>query len=116
MVQNFTQGLWHLVSLSSLDFYKQYLKLEPGPLQIYLSMSSIMWSIKILYGLISDNLPILGTRRKSYVILMGALLSACLMSIYVFEILQGPAVCALLTIAAMCTAFINVVMDAILCV
>ena len=27
------------------------------------------WSIKILYGLISDNVPIFGSRRKSYLII-----------------------------------------------
>jgi hypothetical protein len=39
----------------------------------YMSLISITWSVKILYGIISDNLPIAGTKRKSYVIIMGLL-------------------------------------------
>ncbi len=37
------------------------------------SIISFPWSIKLLYGLISDNLPILGYKRKYYVIAMGFL-------------------------------------------
>jgi hypothetical protein len=45
--------------------------MDPGDMQIYISIIHLPWSFKILYGLISDNLPICGTRRKSYLVLMG---------------------------------------------
>jgi len=38
---------------------------------VYMSIIHIPWSIKIVYGLLSDNVPIAGTNRKSYIILMG---------------------------------------------
>ena len=38
---------------------------------MYLTIVHIPWSFKILYGLISDNVPLFGTRRKSYLIIMG---------------------------------------------
>ena len=40
---------------------------------MYMSIIHIPWSIKIIYGLLSDNVPLFGTRRKSYLILMGCL-------------------------------------------
>ena len=42
-------------------------------MQSILAFVALPWSTKILYGLISDNLPIMGSRRKSY-LLIGALL------------------------------------------
>lgn len=82
----------------------------------YMSLISITWSIKILYGIISDNLPIAGTKRKSYVVMMGLLQFGSLLSVYVFEISHGLSVAILLSITSMCIAFINVVVDAIVCV
>lgn len=38
---------------------------------LYMSIIHIPWSVKIIYGIISDNLPIAGTRRKSYIVIMG---------------------------------------------
>lgn len=115
-VQNLNQGLWQMVLLASQDYFKQYLKLDPGVMAGYMSLISVTWSIKILYGLISDNLPMAGTKRKSYVILMGFLQFVSLLSVYAFEITHGLSVAILLSISSMCIAFINVVVDAIVCV
>ena len=82
----------------------------------YMSLISVTWSVKILYGLISDNLPIAGTKRKSYVIIMGLLQFISLLSVYVFEISHALSVALLLSVTSMCIAFINVVVDAIVCV
>lgn len=105
-----------MVLLSAQDYYKQYLKLDPSIMTGYMSMISITWSIKILYGLISDNLPIAGTKRKSYVIIMGFLQFFSLLSLYIFEITHGFSVALLLSVTSMCIAFSNVVVDAIVCI
>ena len=82
----------------------------------YMTLISITWSLKIIYGLISDNLPLAGTKRKSYVIIMGLLQFSSLLSIYVFEITHGLSVALLLCVCSMSLAFTNVVVDAIVCV
>jgi len=105
-----------MVLLASQDYFKQYLKLDPGIMTGYMSLISITWSVKILYGLISDNVPLAGSKRKSYVILMGFLQFFSLISVYAFEITHGLSVAILLSISSMCIAFINVVVDAIVCV
>ena len=71
IAQNINQGLWGMVLISVQDLFKQYLQLDPGIMTYYTTIIGLPWSIKILYGLISDNVPILGTRRKAYIILMG---------------------------------------------
>ena len=60
-----------MVLLAVQDLFKQYLKLDPGLMTGYTTLIGLPWSIKIIYGLISDNVPIAGTRRKSYIIIMG---------------------------------------------
>lgn len=83
---------------------------------LYMSIIHIPWSIKILYGLISDNVPIAGTRRKSYIILMGLLQFFALISIYFLHETSALLVAIFLTTAALSEAFVNVVTDAIMCV
>lgn len=71
IIQNINHGLWIVASLAVKDYFKQYLGLDPGEMATYLSIVHIPWSLKILYGLISDNVPICGTRRKNYLVAMG---------------------------------------------
>jgi hypothetical protein len=103
-----------MVLLSAQDYYKQYLYLDPGVMASYMSMLSVTWSIKILYGLISDNFPIMGSRRKSYIIMAGIIQFASMMSIFVLNISTGIAVALLIASTSMTIAFSNVVVDAIL--
>ena len=81
-VQNINHGLWSVAVLSCQDLFKTYLKLDPGQMTVYMSIIHIPWSIKIVYGLLSDNVPIAGSNRKSYIILMGIIQFAALFSIY----------------------------------
>jgi hypothetical protein len=71
IAQNINQGMWGMVLISVQDLFKQYLKLDPGLMTYYTTIIGLPWSIKIIYGLISDNVPILGYKRKSYIIMMG---------------------------------------------
>lgn len=68
-MQYFNQGTKILVSLASSDLFKAYYKLEPGHVQSIMAFIAIPWSTKIVYGLISDNFPICGSRRKSYLVI-----------------------------------------------
>lgn len=90
--------------------------MDPGLMTSYMSLVMLPWSIKILYGLISDNVPILGYRRKSYVIMMGVIESISLLCIYTLEIKSGFAIVCFLGTTSLCLAFVNVVVDAIMCI
>ena len=75
-----------MVLLAVQDLFKQYLKLDPGLMTGYTTMIGLPWSVKIIYGLTSDNIPICGTNRKSYIIIMGLLQFIAMISIYIFNI------------------------------
>ena len=88
--------------------------LEPSKLQTLLSTIHIPWSCKIFFGFISDNVPLFGSRRKSYLVL-GAIiqiLSMTTLSIFAYESVALAAVCTFLTISSI--AFSDVVTDSIL--
>mmetsp|Transcript_4881 Transcript_4881/g.3333 ORF Transcript_4881/g.3333 Transcript_4881/m.3333 type:complete len:89 (+) Transcript_4881:286-552(+) len=72
-LQYFNQGFRIVVSLATKDMYKRTYDLEPSYTQFLSSFIYIPWSVKIVYGLISDNIPIMGSRRKSYLIIFGLL-------------------------------------------
>jgi hypothetical protein len=114
IVQNINHGLWIIATLAVKDYYKTYLALDPGEMAIYNSLISLPWSFKILYGLISDNVPICGTRRKSYLIIMGIIQFLALFSLYCFEIEDPLIVALVLASASLSIAFTNVVSNAIM--
>ena len=62
-----------LVGLASANLYKEYYGLDPGYVQVLSTFVVMPWSFKILYGLISDNCPLFGSKRRSYLILLSAL-------------------------------------------
>ena len=88
--------------------------LDPGEMQIYISIIHIPWSFKILYGLISDNVPICGTRRKSWLIIMGVLQFITIFILALTEPKDPLAVALILATASLSEAFVNVVSDAIM--
>ena len=45
------------------------MKLEPAETTAFMGMNALPWSFKILYGFISDNFLIFGTRRKGHIIM-----------------------------------------------
>lgn len=77
-------------------------------------MISIPWTLKFFYGIISDNVPLCGTRRKSWLVLMGLVMFGALMTAAMTAPTNPVVFTALLTIASLATGFINVVADAVM--
>ena len=74
----------------------------------------IPWSIKILYGLISDNLPIFGSRRKSYLLIM-ALFQFISMLILGFQHAEDESLAVwMLFFSNMSIAFSDVIVDSLM--
>ena len=69
MVENFIFGFWVLIDLETKELFKSYMNLDPGDMAVYMSIINSPWSIKILYGLLSDNLKLCGLYRKPYLII-----------------------------------------------
>lgn len=78
------------------------------------SIAGFPWSIKLFYGLISDNVPIWGSKRKSYVVMMGALQFISLALIFVLEPQDPNLITFLLFCSSLTGAYLDVIVDAMM--
>lgn len=69
----FIAGATSLAGVATTFYYKDDLQLSIQQVQFLASISIIPWSIKPLYGLVSDVRPVFGLRRKPYLFLSGLL-------------------------------------------
>ncbi|MBD2579017.1 folate/biopterin family MFS transporter [Oscillatoria sp. FACHB-1406] len=69
----FVQGILGLARLAISFFLKDELGLSPAQTAALLGVAAIPWTIKPLFGFLSDGLPIAGYRRRPYLILAGGL-------------------------------------------
>ncbi|MDG2615037.1 folate/biopterin family MFS transporter [Thermoleptolyngbya sichuanensis XZ-Cy5] len=69
----FVQGILGLARLAVSFFLKDDLALSPAQVSALLGVAAIPWTIKPLFGFMSDGLPIFGYRRRPYLILSGVL-------------------------------------------
>lgn len=69
----FVQGILGLARLAVSFFLKDNIGLSPAEVGVLTGISSIPWIIKPVFGFISDGIPILGYRRRPYLILSGFL-------------------------------------------
>lgn len=77
-----------------------------------LAVVILPWSIKPLYGLITDLFPIAGYRRRSYLLLMTGL--ACAAYACLAFCAKVPLIAAVLTLSALGVAFGDVIVDALM--
>ena len=72
------------------------------------------WSLKIIYGLISDNVPIFGSRRKSYLII-GALLQFFTMIVLGLQHFEDATLATwMLFLSNISIAFSDVIVDSLM--
>ena len=98
------------------DLFKTYLDQDPGDAAIYNSIIAIPFSIKVFFGIISDNIKIFGLRRKPYLIFFAFVQSIVMFCLFYFDTDSVLVVVLLLTLASLTNAFSNVVIEAILVV
>lgn len=72
----FVQGILGLARLAVSFFLKDELALTPAEVSALMGIAALPWIVKPLFGFISDGLPVLGYRRRPYLILSGFLGSA----------------------------------------
>lgn len=69
----FVQGILGLARLAVSFFLKDDLGLTPAEVSALMGIAALPWTVKPLFGFLSDGLPILGYRRRPYLILSGIL-------------------------------------------
>ena len=87
-----------------------------GQVASFSAMLMLPWSIKPLYGLITDFVPLLGYRRKSYLILTSGLSAAALFALRAIPLTPANVtlMLGLLMVPAVGIAFSDVVIDALM--
>lgn len=73
----FVEGALGLARLAQTFFLKDELHLGPAELSALTGLFTLPWTIKPIYGFLSDGLPLFGYRRRSYLILCGLLGALC---------------------------------------
>ena len=108
----FIAGATALAGVAATFYYKEDLQLTIVQVQFLGSISIIPWSIKPLYGFLSDRQPILGMHRKPYLILAGLLGSLGYFSLATWVTNFSGAVIAII-ISGMGFALADVIVDGI---
>ena len=72
-MQYLNQGCKILIELALQDLLKESFKVEPSVMQKYTSLLYLPFSFKVFYGFITDNIPIFGSKKKYYMVIMAAL-------------------------------------------
>lgn len=107
------QGLLRLSSLAVFTLFKDDLKMDPATVGLLTGVTAFPWLIKPLYGFLSDAVPIWGYRRRSYLILCGALGAASWVTVSIPTVVSAPVVLVALTAGSLSTACADVVADSI---
>ena len=105
-----------LVGLATQKLFKDTYQLEPSYTQYLAGIIMLPWSVKIIYGFLSDNVPIFGSRRRSY-LYIGALIqitSMGAMSLDMFESAEMASV--MLFFSNIAIAMSDVVLDSLMVV
>jgi len=69
----FVEGALGLARLAQTFLLKDDLHLGPAEMSAVMGVLALPWTIKPLYGFLSDGFPILGYRRRSYLVLAGVI-------------------------------------------
>ena len=112
MTVYFVQGVLGLASLARTYFMKDELGLGAAEASALLGITAFPWVIKPIYGFLTDGLPIMGYRRKPYLIIAGILGSASWASLATVVETPTQAVVAS-TVASLGVAVSDVVVDSL---
>lgn len=83
---------------------------------MYNSLITLPWSFKVIYGIITDNVPIFGLKRRPYLIFFALLQFVMMLCAYSYDGDSPVQLTIYLFFASLSMAFSNVVVDAILVV
>lgn len=106
----FVEGALGLARLAQTFLLKDELHLGPAEMSALTGIFALPWTIKPLYGFLSDGLPLFGYKRRSYLVLCGILGSLAYTSVALGGRDITTTVVSLL-LASACVACSDVVAD-----
>ncbi len=111
----FAQGMGQVSGLIGQPltlYFKDVLGFTASQIEGWMFILVIPWTIKPLYGIVSDFFPILGSRRKSYLLIMNVI--AAVGFVMMLGATSINAIVMALLVASVGTAFSDVVIDALM--
>ncbi|PMB26438.1 folate/biopterin family MFS transporter [Fischerella thermalis] len=108
----FVQGILGLARLAVSFFLKDELGLTPAQVSALMGIVALPWIIKPLFGFISDGFPILGYRRRPYLVLSGIIGAASWVSLA--TIVHTPVLAtAAIALGSLSVAVSDVIVDSL---
>ncbi len=108
----FVQGILGLARLAVSFFLKDDLGLTPAEVAALSGIATLPWTIKPLFGLLSDGLPIFGYRRRPYLMLSGLLGAGAWLALATV-VQTGWAAIAAITLSSLSVAVSDVIVDSL---
>lgn len=108
----FVQGILGLARLAISFFLKDELGLSPAEVSALVGVAALPWMVKPLFGFVSDGLPILGYRRRPYLILSG-LLGAMSWAALATVVDTAWAAMVAISLGSLSVAFSDVIVDSL---
>ena len=109
----FVQGILGLARLAVSFFLKDDLGLTPAEVAALTGIAAAPWTIKPLLGFVSDGFPILGYRRRPYLVLSGLLGAAAWLAMATV-VNTGWAAITTITLSSLSVAVGDVIVDSLL--
>ena len=100
--------------MALMAVFRTHYMLDPAESAVLGVIVMLPWSFKIIYGIISDSIPICGSRKKAWIIVL-TLLMTFSSSIAAGIRFENPKVfTALMTLAMSASAGMDVIVDAMM--
>lgn len=110
MIIAFLQGLGDMNILTMFYYYKELLLLPVITLQVVQCCMIMPWIFKPVFGYLTDNFPIFGYRRKSYLLII-VLFEAAFYFYLATMPMQLPVVLFLNMVTVICIVFKNILAE-----
>lgn len=108
----FVQGILGLARLAVSFFLKDDLGLTPATVAALTGVATLPWTIKPVFGFISDGLPMFGYRRRPYLVLSGLLGAAAWLALATVVQSAWSAITAI-TLSSLSVAIGDVIVDSL---
>lgn len=83
-------------------------------MQVLTAYIGIPWSLKLFYGVISDNLPIFGSRRRSYLLIFATIQFLSMVGLSILSTGSEKSAALMLFLTSMSVAFSDVIVDSLM--
>ncbi|MDJ0702523.1 MAG: folate/biopterin family MFS transporter [Leptolyngbyaceae cyanobacterium MO_188.B28] len=108
----FVQGILGLARLAVSFFLKDELGLSPAEVSALMGIAVLPWTVKPLFGFISDGLPLFRYRRRPYLILSGFLGATSWLALATVVNTAWAAI-SLITLSSVSVAIADVIVDSL---